>query len=255
MAATISSSRDNSSPLESIGTFSPQFTRTLVEDYAKNELASDLTSKILFAFLDHLPPDGLCNVCEDIIQARNDLRELADHYILDILIPSIFSPVFQFLYLPRNPLPLLTTWTVRAGGGKTPSASTSRFDDLSAIDTISSEITTQKRNQARLKTRCLARDNNRCMLSGWYDVVMAEKLSAAEQQSILTGHTEAAHIIPFSLAAFSESEVFTLPSYTNFLASPLNSVNSEPLLGVLYSEPSLASGALPLMTSIILVVY
>jgi hypothetical protein len=95
MAATISSSPlDHSSLLESIGTFSLQYARMLVEDYAKNELVSDLTSKILFAFLDHLPPDGLCNVCEDIIQARKDLRELADHYVSNILVPSMFSPVF-----------------------------------------------------------------------------------------------------------------------------------------------------------------
>jgi hypothetical protein len=94
-AATISSSpRDHSSPLESIGTFSSQFARTLVEDYAQNELASDLTSKILFAFLDHLPPDGLCNVCEDIIQARDDLRGLADHYASNILVPSMFPLAF-----------------------------------------------------------------------------------------------------------------------------------------------------------------
>jgi hypothetical protein len=66
----------------------------LVEDYKKNELAPDLTSKILFAFLDHLPPDGLCNVCDDIIQARHDLHGLADHYVSNILVPSMFSPVF-----------------------------------------------------------------------------------------------------------------------------------------------------------------
>ena len=93
------------------------------------------------------------------------------------------------------------------------------------------------------------------MLSGWYDVVMAEKLSDAEQQNILTSDTEAAHIIPFSLAAFTEREVFTLPSYTNFLTNPLNSVTSEPLLGMPYSEPSLASGAFLLMTLIILAMY
>jgi hypothetical protein len=80
--------------LESIGTFSSQFARTLVEDYAKDELASDPTSKILFAFLDHLPPDGLCNVCEDIIQARDSLRGLADYYVSNILVPSMFSAVF-----------------------------------------------------------------------------------------------------------------------------------------------------------------
>ena len=98
MAAILSSSpRDYSSPLESPGTFSSQFARNIVLDYAKNELPSDLTSKILFAFLDHLPPDGLCNVCDDTIQARNDpndLRELADHYVSNILVPSMSSPTF-----------------------------------------------------------------------------------------------------------------------------------------------------------------
>jgi len=98
MAATLSSSpRDHSSPLQSSVPFPSQFARSLVEEYAKNELASDPTSKILFAFLDHLPPDGLCNVCEDIIQAYKDpheLHELADHYVSNILVPSMFSPVF-----------------------------------------------------------------------------------------------------------------------------------------------------------------
>jgi len=94
MATTISSSPPDSSPPEPIGTFPSQVARMLVEDYAKNELASDRTSKILFAFLNHLPPDGLYNVCEDIIQARDDLRELADDYVSNILVPSMFSPVF-----------------------------------------------------------------------------------------------------------------------------------------------------------------
>jgi hypothetical protein len=82
---------------------------------------------------------------------------------------------------------------------------------------------------------------------------MAEKLSDAELQNITTGDTEAAHIIPFSLAAFTEPEVFTLPSYIKFLTNPLNSVRLEPLLGVLYSEPSLASVTFPLMILMILV--
>ena len=96
MATTISSTprQLSSSPLEPIDSFSSQYARMLVEDYAKNELASDLTSKILFAFLDHLPPDGLCNVCEDIIQARDDLRGLADHYASNILVPSTFPLAF-----------------------------------------------------------------------------------------------------------------------------------------------------------------
>jgi hypothetical protein len=75
----------------------------LVEDYAKNEVTSDRTSRILFAFLDHLPPDGLCNAHEDIIQGRDDLRGVADHYVSNILIPSMLSPVFFCsLYLQLN---------------------------------------------------------------------------------------------------------------------------------------------------------
>jgi hypothetical protein len=81
---------------------------------------------------------------------------------------------------------------------------------------------------------------------------MAEKLSDAEQQNVTTSRTEAAHIIPFSLAVFTEREVFILPSYTTFLTNSLNSVTLEPLLGLLYSEPSLASATFPLMTSMIL---
>ena len=102
MAAILSSSpRGLSSPLELPDTFSLQLARNLVLDYAKNELTP---SKILLAFLDHLPLDGLCNVCEDIIQAQDDpngLRELAEHYVSNILVPSMFSL--------RTPLPLLTT--------------------------------------------------------------------------------------------------------------------------------------------------
>ena len=84
---------------------------------------------------------------------------------------------------------------------------------------------------------------------------MAEKLSDAELQNITTSDTEAVHIIPFSLAVFTEREVFTFSSYTNFLTNPLNSVTLEPLLGVLYSEPFLASVTFPLMTSMILAMY
>ena len=99
MAATISSSpRDHSSPLESEGTFSSGYARSLVADYKTNELAGDSTSKILFAFLDHLPPDGQCNVWDDISEARDDLRGLADHYVSNILVPSMFSPVIFELH-------------------------------------------------------------------------------------------------------------------------------------------------------------
>jgi len=81
---------------------------------------------------------------------------------------------------------------------------------------------------------------------------MAEKLSDAEQQDVTTSYIEAAHIIPFSLAVFTEREVLTLPSYTNFLTNPLNSVTLEPLLGMLYLKPSLVSVAFLLKILMIL---
>jgi hypothetical protein len=80
---------------------------------------------------------------------------------------------------------------------------------------------------------------------------MARKL---ELQNVTTIETEAAHIIPFSLAEFTEREVLALSSYTNFLTNSLNSVRLEPLLGVLYSEPSLASVAFQLITLMILAI-
>jgi hypothetical protein len=83
-------------------------------------------------------------------------------------------------------------------------------------------------------------------------VVMAQKLSDAEKQNVTTSDTEAAHIIPFSLAVFTEREVLALSFYTNSLTNSLNSVTLEPLLGVLYSEPSLASAAFLLIISTIL---
>jgi hypothetical protein len=43
-----------------------------------------------------------------------------------------------------------------------------------------------------------------------YDIEMVEKLSDAELQNIATNYTEAAHIIPFSLAVFTEREVLYL---------------------------------------------
>ena len=107
MAATISSSpRDHSSPLESLNTSEPQQARTLVEEYAKGELASDRTSKILFAFLDHLPPDGQSNVSHDVIGAWDGgLRELADHYVTNILVPSMFLSRLLIPLPPSNSAP------------------------------------------------------------------------------------------------------------------------------------------------------
>jgi hypothetical protein len=46
---------------------------------------------------------------------------------------------------------------------------------------------------------------------------MAQKLSDAEQQNVTTSDIKAAHIIPFSLAVFTEREVLALPPIQIFL--------------------------------------
>jgi hypothetical protein len=89
----------SSSPLSSMSVGVSRCVRLKVERYEENELASDPTSKILFAFLDHLPPDGLRNIVQDI-QDAPDLRALANHYFSAILVPSTFS----YLLIPLLPL-------------------------------------------------------------------------------------------------------------------------------------------------------
>src|SRR5436305_7174205 len=96
--------------------------------------------------------------------------------------------------------PTLTMQTVRAKGGKTPTSPTPRTGDAADVDNTAAEITSQKRGQATLKAECLARDNNCCILTGAYDSNMAELLPDAERQNVATVTTQAAHIVPFSLA-------------------------------------------------------
>ncbi|KAI9862324.1 MAG: hypothetical protein M1813_004800 [Trichoglossum hirsutum] len=183
-AGGISSPDDTMSSLSSLGTLTATLAHSLVEDYAKNEPPSESTSRILNAFLDHLPPDGSAVIANDIINKKDDLRQLADHYVSSILIP------------------------IRAGGGRTPKAISARpGDDMDGVDNIASTITPQRRDQTKLKSDCLARDGNRCLLTRAYDVNKADEiLSDEERRNTTTLVTEAAHIIPFSLAAFDEPD-------------------------------------------------
>ncbi|KAI9782087.1 MAG: hypothetical protein M1839_005433 [Geoglossum umbratile] len=170
------------SSLSSIETFSGRHARDLVKEYARGEEPSDRTSKVLFAFLDYLPSDSAVVVADDIISYSGKLHELADHYVSTILFP------------------------IRASGGKTPSAVSTR-PGPDNIEDVFTKITPQNRDQGKLRSACLARDNNRCLLSGLYDSKMAlEVLSDTERQDVETVSTEAAHILPYSLSSFSESE-------------------------------------------------
>ena len=83
--ATITTSPPSSPPssYSSIGVTTEIVARLQVTKYAEHP-----ASKILFAFLDHSPPDSVQVIAKDIID-HPDLQALADHYFSAILLPSM----------------------------------------------------------------------------------------------------------------------------------------------------------------------
>ncbi|KAL0640252.1 hypothetical protein Q9L58_000530 [Maublancomyces gigas] len=158
--------------------------------------ARDSTVSILENFVRCLPRDGARNICKDIIGCNCDeeLRHLADHLLTAVLVP------------------------MKSHGG-TPLASPSpRFGAEHSVEEISSELfeSCTRNDQAWLKAACLRRDNNRCVLTQFYDANEADKnLSGSEYLEVTTEITEAAHIIPFSLGNFAETEV--KPSHVYYI--------------------------------------
>jgi hypothetical protein len=68
--------------------------------------------------------------------------------------------------------------------------------------------------QSKLRKNCLLRDNNKCVVSGFYDTYEFEKLPDKQKgEMIMTGKCEAAHIFPFCLGKYSDTEVRNLLSY------------------------------------------
>jgi hypothetical protein len=83
------SSPDNMPSISSIGgTFSTNLARDYTKDYAEKELPSDTTSRVLSAFLDHLPSDSSEVIADDITVNSKNLQKLATPHISAILIPS-----------------------------------------------------------------------------------------------------------------------------------------------------------------------
>ncbi|KAI5780998.1 hypothetical protein DFH27DRAFT_519580 [Peziza echinospora] len=136
-------------------------------------------------FRKYLPLDGRENICNDVLQCVSDeeLRALSQNLLTAILIPM-------------------------KARGKTPAVTPSpRFGAEADVDEIATEIETSTRAaQAWLKTVCLRRDRNRCIITHAYDAIQSMKLPEAERDSCIAAKTEVAHIIPFSLGHFGENE-------------------------------------------------
>lgn len=102
---------------------------------------------------------------------------------------------------------------MKATGGRTPApsaalsaASSSSASSLEGRQGTRPATSHQRRNrsgQRKLKEACLDRDNNRCVVSGLYDVKRAEELPEEEYNEHPKANTECAHVIPFSASAES----------------------------------------------------
>ncbi|OJJ42211.1 hypothetical protein ASPZODRAFT_125862, partial [Penicilliopsis zonata CBS 506.65] len=142
----------------------------------------DKTRMILEELLAALPSNGQQNLVQDICgKSSDELVELA-------------AEVVTFLFTKHM-----------LSGGRTPTPSPS--------PSISYEGQARTGNgQETLKQRCLRRDSNRCIISGYYDASQFKTLAENEQTGIKTGWTKCAHIIPY----------FSAPALThhNAQASP-----------------------------------
>ncbi|XHG05679.1 hypothetical protein AWENTII_008897 [Aspergillus wentii] len=163
--------------------------RTRIEGYDhKNK--KDKTGRILDECLKGFPKEGRDNLIVDIL-GRDDegLQTLA-------------SEIRSCIFIP-----------LKAKGGKTPapspspSVSSSSSTSGKGKESMIKQATKPRSRQARLKKACLARDSNRCVVSGTHDDNMAEALlSTLERDKVRAAPTQCCHIIPYSAAPESTGE-------------------------------------------------
>ncbi|KAL2216843.1 hypothetical protein M432DRAFT_550657 [Thermoascus aurantiacus ATCC 26904] len=155
-----------------------EYAKRRLENYKeKNE--KDKTPLVLNAFLDFLPKDGKQNLITDIVTRPEDedLHQLVRQLRAHIIVPLALS-----------------------------AASSSSASSLEGRQGTRPATSHQRRNrsgQRKFKEACLDRDNNRCVVSGLYDVKRAEKLPEEEYNEHPKANTECAHVIPFSASAES----------------------------------------------------
>ncbi|KAF8454859.1 hypothetical protein BDZ91DRAFT_852890 [Kalaharituber pfeilii] len=152
--------------------------------YQQDSVSADKTGIILQSFLKCLPTAGRINVANDIVECCDDsqLRQLAQHLLTAILFPM--------KALRKTPV------------------SSPRFAAESDVEEVSSGIESATRSrQAQLKASCLLRDGNRCLITGYYDHHQSRNSQDGRHHERMTDLTEVAHIIPFALGSFPESEL------------------------------------------------
>lgn len=161
---------------------------------------------ILRNFMQVLPHQGRKNLCDDIISCEDRLLELKTSIIWSLVIPSKFSIVQAIVCLKI--LVVLTLFVVKARG-RTPAITPSPRADADAdVNRVAAAIEPSQRT-VKLKNDCLERDGWKCVVSGLYDSVAAAMIETPEDS--MAEESECAHIIPFTYANFSPSQVRTLP--------------------------------------------
>ena len=168
----------------------------------KSNLETDYTQRVLKAFVNHLPPHGAYNICNDILENTDDsyLSELAKNLVTALLLPC----KTHFCYTRRS----LTFVSIVKATGHTPAAipspSIGAECDTHEIETELVEQTTRK-DQKWLRNACLRRDAGRCILTGACDI--GKGTIEDQNEEVAYAFLETTHIIPYTYGVFSEAEV------------------------------------------------
>ncbi|CUA76931.1 hypothetical protein RSOLAG22IIIB_06394 [Rhizoctonia solani] len=161
--------------------------RRVLENYISTG-DDDHTVSFLQALIDHAPTDsGRRSICESILKCIEKVDK--DHSLSDLL------------YKLREHYLTGMIYPMRAKGGKTPKVTEhpSRKDSMEQ-ETMLNEayLSAAKRDRKKLKNLALLRDDYRSVISGEADLGTADARGVPPDVGVVA--TEAAHILPFSLA-------------------------------------------------------
>ncbi|OJJ45352.1 hypothetical protein ASPZODRAFT_143987 [Penicilliopsis zonata CBS 506.65] len=139
----------------------------------------DDTAELLRQTFKYFPAEGRKNLTNDILKCITDSQI---HLLAKVIENGLLTPI-------------------KVAGAKTVINPSPRIGVEDSIEQLSTLIDGSiAHSQAVLRLRCLERDGDMCVLSGYYDI---EKWKTSPPDKT-TADLEAAHIIPFSLASFRD---------------------------------------------------